>query len=108
MTTSELYEESSQEQTWEESAEAGDIDLLTVDPDLIDMWKTTCCFSEQMLTDEPTDAQRARWAFLKNHFEKHPREYYVADCEHCDWFMGGWLTSAKATKVLNKHIERSH
>jgi hypothetical protein len=41
-------------------------------------------------------------------FERSPRKWYVADCDLCEWAMGGWMTSAHALMVLKSHQEEKH
>ena len=80
-----------------------DLDEETVE----EMWKATAAYTEEYVAKafhvEPSEGVKRRWAELERAFRRNPRSYHVADCEKCDWVMGGWLTKANADNALRSH-----
>lgn len=82
------------------------------EPHIEEMWRTTTAYTEQYTMKamgiEPDDHHRKRWARLEQGFRDNPQNWSVADCERCDWVLGGWLTKARANQALSSHTKDKH
>lgn len=107
----ETAEDVAEEFTWRETAP--EVDTENLDQETIEaMWQSTSAYTEQYLARtqgrEPSAHEQARWGMIEDGFRAHPRFWFVADCPHCDWVMGGWITDDHAAKALQSHDNRRH
>lgn len=107
----ESAEDLADEFVWRDEApqpDRGGLDQETIDA----MWRSTSVYTDQYMTrvadQRPSDYEQRRWAHLERFFRQQPRFWCVADCEDCDWVVGGWLNETNATKALREHMRKAH